>query len=58
MFRLLFVVVIAYFSINFALSNPTAAHRLKTDAEQAVRSLARVTIKGAAKLKQLVENNK
>ena len=59
MFRLLFVAVIAYFSINFTLSNPQAASLLKKEAEYAAQSLARVTIKGASKLKDfLTENNK
>jgi hypothetical protein len=53
MFRLLFVAVIAYFSINFTLSNPQTASLLKKEAEYAAQSLARVTIKGASKLKEV-----
>tara|TARA_R100000322_G_C5279911_1_gene149460 strand:+ start:231 stop:407 length:177 start_codon:yes stop_codon:yes gene_type:complete len=58
MFRLLFVAVIAYFSINFTLSNPDAAKRLKLEAEYAAQAAAKATAKGATKLQEMIKNNK
>ena len=58
MFRLFFVAVIAYFSINFTLSNPDAAKRLKLEAEYAAKAAIQVTVKGANKLQEIMKDNK
>ena len=58
MFRLLFVAVIVYFSINFTLSNPDAAKRLKLEAEYAAKAAADATAKGANKLQKMMNDNK
>ena len=58
MIRLLMFGVLVYFTINFTLSHPDAAKRLKSGAELAAKSAAKYTIEGAHKLnKVLSENN-
>ena len=58
MFRLLCVALIAYFSINFTLSNPDAAKRLKLEAEHAAKAAANATVKGANKLQEIMKDSK
>ena len=50
--------VVAYFTINFTLSNPDAAKRLKIEAELAAKSAAKYTIEGANKLNKVLNEDK
>tara|TARA_R100000664_G_scaffold16143_1_gene24852 strand:- start:326 stop:502 length:177 start_codon:yes stop_codon:yes gene_type:complete len=58
MIRLLMFGVVAYFTINFTLSNPDAAKRLKIEAELAAKSAAKYTIEGANKLNKVLNEDK
>ena len=57
MIRLLMFGVIAYFTINFTLSNPDAARRLKVGAESAAKAATKYTIQGAHKLNKILSEN-
>jgi len=58
MIRLLMFGVVAYFTINFTLSNPGAAKSIKLEAESAARSAAKYAAKGVNKLNEVMSENK